>query len=202
MNDIKSIIHENNTVMVEMLDQCVADIKEASDLLISAINNGKKIIWCGNGGSAADAQHMAAELMGGLVSHDREPIPSIALTTDTSFITAWANDTGYETIFSRQIDGLGNVGDILIAISTSGNSVNVLKAIECAKNKNMKIIILTGETAGKMKSLGDVRICIPSSNTQRIQEGHLLAEHILCELMEASILNLGPAQNAKATFSK
>ncbi len=202
MNDIKSIIHENNNVMVEMLDQCVADIKEASDLLISAINNGKKIIWCGNGGSAADAQHMAAELMGGLVSHDREPIPSIALTTDTSFITAWANDTGYETIFSRQIDGLGNVGDILIAISTSGNSVNVLKAIECAKNKNMKIIILTGETAGKMKSLGDVRICIPSSNTQRIQEGHLLAEHILCELMEASILNLGPAQNAKATFSK
>ena len=193
MNDIKSIIQENNTVLVKMLDQCVADIKEASDLSILAIKNGKKIIWCGNGGSAADAQHMAAELMGGLVSHDREPIPSIALTTDTSFITAWANDTGYETIFSRQIDGLGNAGDILIAISTSGNSVNVLKAIECAKNKKMKIIILTGETAGKMKDLGDVRICIPSTNTQRIQEGHLLAEHILCELMEASILNLEPA---------
>ena len=193
MNDIKSIIQENNTVLVKMLDQCVADIKEASDLSILAIKNGKKIIWCGNGGSAADAQHMAAELMGGLVSHDREPIPSIALTTDTSFITAWANDTDYETIFSRQIDGLGNAGDILMAISTSGNSVNVLKAIECAKNKKMKIIILTGETAGKMKDLGDVRICIPSTNTQRIQEGHLLAEHILCELMEASILNLEPA---------
>jgi len=193
MNDIKSIIQENNTVLVKMLDQCVSDIKEASDLLISAIKNGNKIIWCGNGGSAADAQHMAAELMGGLVSHDREPIPSIALTTDTSFITAWANDTGYETIFSGQIDGLGNAGDILIAISTSGNSVNVLRAIKCAKNKNMKIIILTGETAGKMKDLGDVKICIPSTNTQRIQEGHLLAEHILCELMEASILNLEPA---------
>ena len=188
MNDIKSIIQENNTVLVKMLDQCVADIKEASDLSILAIKNGNKIIWCGNGGSAADAQHMAAELMGGLVSHDREPIPSIALTTDTSFITAWANDTGYETIFSRQIDGLGNAGDILIAISTSGNSVNVLRAIKCAKNKKMKIIILTGETAGKMKDLGDVRICIPSSNTQRIQEGHLLVEHILCELTEASIL--------------
>ena len=193
MNDVKSIIQENNTVLVKMLDQCVADIKEASDLSILAIKNGNKIIWCGNGGSAADAQHMAAELMGGLVSHDREPIPSIALTTDTSFITAWANDTGYETIFSRQIDGLGNAGDILVAISTSGNSVNVLKAIKCAKNKKMKIIILTGETAGKMKDLGDVRICIPSTNTQRIQEGHLLAEHILCELMEASILNLKPA---------
>ena len=190
MNDIKSIIQENNTVLVKMLDQCVADIKEASDLSILAIKNGNKIIWCGNGGSAADAQHMAAELMGGLVSHDREPIPSIALTTDTSFITAWANDTGYETIFSRQIEGLGNAGDILVAISTSGNSVNVLRAIKCAKNKKMKIIILTGETAGKMKDLGDVRICIPSTNTQRIQEGHLLAEHILCELMEASILNL------------
>ena len=193
MNDVKSIIQENNTVLVKMLDQCVADIKEASDLSILAIKNGKKIIWCGNGGSAADAQHMAAELMGGLVSHDREPIPSIALTTDTSFITAWANDTSYETIFSRQIEGLGNEGDILIAISTSGNSVNVLRAIECAKNKKMKIIILTGETAGKMKGLGDVRISIPSTNTQRIQEGHLLAEHILCELMEASILNLEPA---------
>ena len=196
MSDVKSIIQENNTVLVEMLDQCVADIKAASDLSILAIKNGKKIIWCGNGGSAADAQHMAAELMGGLVSHDREPIPSIALTTDTSFITAWANDTGYETIFSRQIDGLGNPGDILIAISTSGNSSNVLKAIKCAKNKNMKIIILTGETAGKMKDLGDVRICIPSTNTQRIQEGHLLAEHILCELMEASILNLEPGQKS------
>ena len=192
MCDVKSIIQENNTVLVKMLDQCVADIKEASDLSILAIKNGNKIIWCGNGGSAADAQHMAAELMGGLVSHDREPIPSIALTTDTSFITAWANDTGYETIFSRQIDGLGNAGDILVAISTSGNSVNVLKAIKCAKNKKMKIIILTGETAGKMKDLGDVRICIPSTNTQRIQEGHLLAEHILCELVEASILNLEP----------
>ena len=138
MCDVKSIIQENNTVLVKMLDQCVADIKAASDLSILAIKNGKKIIWCGNGGSAADAQHMAAELMGGLVSHDREPIPSIALTTDTSFITAWANDTGYETIFSRQIDGLGNAGDILIAISTSGNSVNVLRAIKCAKNKKMK----------------------------------------------------------------
>ena len=189
MNDVKSIIQENNTVLVKMLDQCVADIKEASDLSILAIKNGKKIIWCGNGGSAADAQHMAAELMGGLVSHDRGPIPSIALTTDTSFITAWANDTSYETIFSRQIEGLGKERDILVAISTSGNSKNVINAIHSANLKKMKIIILTGETAGKMKDLGDIRICIPSNNTQRIQEGHLLVEHILCESIEASILN-------------
>ena len=189
MNDVKLIIQENNTVLVKMLDQCVADIKEASDLSILAIKNGKKIIWCGNGGSAADAQHMAAELMGGLVSHDREPIPSIALTTDTSFITAWANDTSYETIFSRQIEGLGKEWDVLVAISTSGNSKNVINAIHSANLKKMKIIILTGKTGGKMKGLGDVRICIPSTNTQRIQEGHLLVEHILCESIEASILN-------------
>ena len=188
MENVLSIIKDNNRVLVGMLNHCALDIKAASDLLIAAIKNGNKIIWCGNGGSAADAQHMAAELMGGLVSHSRKPIPSIALTTDTSFITAWANDTSYETIFSRQIDGLGNSGDVLIAISTSGNSINVLEAIKCAENKKMKIIILTGETAGKMKSCGDVRICIPSSNTQRIQEGHLLAEHILCELLEDSVI--------------
>lgn len=189
MNDIKAIIQENNTVLAKMLNHCVANIKEASDLSISAVKNGNKILWCGNGGSAADAQHMAAELMGGLVSHDREPIPSIALTTDTSFITAWANDTDYATIFSRQIEGLGNEGDVLIAISTSGNSVNVINAIKLAKRKKMNIIILTGKTGGKMQDLGDVRICIPSANTQRIQEGHLLAEHIICESLEASFLD-------------
>ena len=176
INDIVEIIEENNKVLSSMLDNCVSELKVASNILISAIKQGRKVIWCGNGGSAADAQHMAAELMGGLVSHDRKPIPSIALTTDSSFITAWTNDTDYETIFSRQIEGLGKSGDVLIAISTSGNSANVLKAIDSAKSS-------------KMKDYGNVRICIPSSNTQRIQEGHLLAEHILCELMEASMIN-------------
>ena len=131
---------------------------------------------------------MAAELMGGLVSHERPAIASIALTTDSSFITAWANDTDFATIFSRQIEGLGKENDVLIAISTSGNSTNVLNAIKCARDKKMKIIILTGKTGGKMQDLGDISICIPSTNTQRIQEGHLLAEHILCELLESDIL--------------
>ena len=107
MNNVELMIKENNAVMTQMLDECAGDIKEACTLSISSIKNDKKIIWCGNGGSAADAQHMAAELMGGLVSHSRKPIPSIALTTDSSFITAWSNDTSYETIFSRQIEGLG-----------------------------------------------------------------------------------------------
>jgi len=189
MNDIQSIIQDNNNISLKILEQCTENIKKAIELSNSAVKNGNKIIWCGNGGSAADAQHMAAELMGGLVSHDREPIASIALTTDTSFITAWANDTDYSTIFSRQIEGLGNRRDVLIAISTSGNSINIINAINTAINKKMKIIILTGKSGGKMKDLGDVRIKIPSTNTQRIQEGHLLVEHILCEYVEDSFLN-------------
>ena len=188
MVNIKTIIQENNRTMAQMIVLCVDDIRSASELSIKAIKNGNKIIWCGNGGSAADAQHMAAELMGGLVSHERPAIASIALTTDSSFITAWANDTDFATIFSRQIEGLGKENDVLIAISTSGNSTNVLNAIKCARDKKMKIIILTGKTGGKMQDLGDISICIPSTNTQRIQEGHLLAEHILCELLESDIL--------------
>ena len=184
MCDVKSIIQENNTVLVKMLDQCVADIKAASDLSILAIKNGKKIIWCGNGGSAADAQHMAAELMGGLVSHDREPIPSIALTTDTSFITAWANDTGYNLIFYRQIEIIGRTGYVLIAISTSGNSENFINAINSAKKSNMKVIILSGKSGGNMSGVGDIEILIPSDDTQRIQEGPLITEHIIREMVE------------------
>ena len=186
--DIKKIINENSLVTENIFEVCGKNIKDAIDLMIECIVTDNKILWCGNGGSAADAQHMAAELMGGLVSHDRRPIASIALTTDSSFITAWSNDTDYASIFSRQIEGLGKQGDILIAISTSGNSANVLNAIHCAINKKMKVIILTGKTGGKMKDLGDVRICIPSNNTQRVQEGHLLVEHMLCELIEKFVL--------------
>ncbi len=188
IKDIISMIEENNKISSKILDHCVSDIRAAVDLSIKAIDSNKKIIWCGNGGSAADAQHMAAELMGGLVSHDRRPIASVALTTDSSFITAWANDTDYNTIFSRQVEGLGKKGDILMAISTSGNSTNIINAIHAANLKKMKVVILTGKSSGKMKNLGDVKICIPSNNTQRIQEGHLLVEHIFCELIEKSII--------------
>ena len=130
---------------------------------------------------------MAAELMGGLRSHNRPAIASLALTTNSSFITAWSNDTGYESIFSRQIEALGSEGDILVAISTSGNSMTVIRAIDAAKANNLKIIILTGKSGGKIIDMGDITICIPSNDTQRIQEGHLLVEHILCESVEASI---------------
>ena len=180
-------IRESADVKNTMIVASVEDIEKAAEMMVAAVQNGNKILWCGNGGSAADAQHMAAELMGGLRSHDRPAIQSIALTTDTSFITAWSNDTDYEFIFSRQIEGLGSTGDILMAISTSGNSRNVVKAVESCKEKGITVIVLTGKTGGVLKDMGDVTISIPSDDTQRIQEGHLLAEHILCEMVEKSV---------------
>jgi len=180
-------IRESADVKNTMIVASVEDIEKAAEMMVAAVQNGNKILWCGNGGSAADAQHMAAELMGGLRSHDRPAIQSIALTTDTSFITAWSNDTDYEFIFSRQIEGLGSAGDILMAISTSGNSRNVVKAVESCKEKGITVIVLTGKTGGVLKDMGDVTISIPSDDTQRIQEGHLLAEHILCEMVEKSV---------------
>ena len=180
-------IRESADVKNTMIVASVEDIEKAAEMMVAAVQNGNKILWCGNGGSAADAQHMAAELMGGLRSHDRPAIQSIALTTDTSFNTAWSNDTDYESIFSRQIEGLGSTGDILMAISTSGNSRNVVKAVESCKEKGITVIVLTGKTGGVLKDMGDVTISIPSDDTQRIQEGHLLAEHILCEMVEKSV---------------
>ena len=128
MLDFRKMIRDSANTKLSMLETCIDDIVRASEIMLESIKNGNKILWCGNGGSAADAQHMAAELMGGLRSHKRKPIASIALTTDTSFITAWANDISYHHIFSRQIEGLGSHGDVLIAISTSGNSKNILNA--------------------------------------------------------------------------
>ena len=188
MEKIHSIIEENLNTNRKIMEICIKDIKKSLHIMNEAIRNGKKIMWCGNGGSAADAQHMAAELVGGLASHSRKPIPSIALTTDTSFITAWSNDTDYSTIFSRQIEAIAKKGDVLIAILTSGNSLNVIKAINMATLMNVKVIILIGKTGGKMKEMGDEVICVPSRNTQRIQEGHILIEHILCESLESLYL--------------
>jgi len=187
--DSRQIISISADVKRAMLDACAKDIDIAATILTDAVKNGSKILWCGNGGSAADAQHMATELMGGLRVHDRPAIASIALTTDSSFLTAWSNDTDFNTIFSRQLDGLGKAGDVLVAISTSGNSENIVQAVERAKAMDMAVIILTGQSGGKLRDKGDVVIRIPSDDTQRIQEGHLLAEHIMCEMVENAILN-------------
>ena len=187
--DSRQIISTSADVKRAMLDACAKDIDIAANIMTDAVKNGRKILWCGNGGSAADAQHMATELMGGLRKHDRPAIASIALTTDSSFLTAWSNDTDFNTIFSRQLDGLGKAGDVLVAISTSGNSENIVQAVERAKAMDMAVIILTGQSGGKLRDKGDVVIRIPSDDTQRIQEGHLLAEHIMCEMVENAILN-------------
>ena len=187
--DSRQIISISADVKRAMLDACAKDIDIAATILTDAVKNGSKILWCGNGGSAADAQHMATELRGGLRDHDRPAIASITLTTDSSFLTAWSNDTDFNTIFSRQLDGLGKAGNVLVAISISGNSENIVQAVEKANAMDMVVIILTGQSGGKLGDKGEVVIRIPSDDTQRIQEGHLLDEHILCEMVENAILN-------------
>ena len=181
---IKQQIFESIEVKKEIINYGIDLIEQASNILIDSIKSGGKILWCGNGGSAADAQHLATELMGGMSDHDRKPIPSIALTTDSSFLTAWSNDCGFESIFSRQIQGIGNDGDVLIGISTSGNSKNIIKAIKQAKYKKLKTIVFTGENGGNIDGLADLTIKVPSSNTQRIQESHIMIGQILCSVLE------------------
>lgn len=177
------------SVKEAMFDSCIEDIQAAASLMIDCIRKDGKILWCGNGGSAADAQHLATELMGGMTSHERRPIPSIALTTDSSFLTAWSNDTDFESIFSRQIQGLGKTGDVLIGISTSGNSENVLAAVKQAKYRELSTIVFTGRSGGKINGISDVTINIPSEDTQRIQEAHIMVGQILCGLIEDDLLD-------------
>ncbi len=166
-------------------DQLMEDIIKAVDLLSACYKGGNKLLLCGNGGSAADCQHIATELMIRLSHHIQRPaLPAIALTTDTSNLTAGGNDIGFENVFARNVDGLGNKGDVLLAISTSGNSPNVVKAVEMAHKNGMKVIGFLGGNGGKLKDTVDLHIIIPSSNVQRIQEGHITVAHIICELVE------------------
>jgi len=186
---IEKLIIESIEVKKQLIKKCLPEIDNAAQLMIMSIRNGGKILWCGNGGSASDAQHLSTELMGGMSNHDRKPIPSISLTTDTSFLTAWSNDTDFESVFSRQIQGLGNSGDVLIGISTSGNSKNVISAIKQAKYKDLKTIALTGYNSNKLEDLSDVTINVPSNDTQRIQESHIMIGQILCGLLEEDLLS-------------
>jgi D-sedoheptulose 7-phosphate isomerase len=188
INLIKNQILESIEVKTNLLGSSLSDIEEAANIMITSIRNKGKILWCGNGGSAADAQHLSTELMGGMSDHERKPIPSISLVTDSSFLTAWANDTDFESIFSRQVQGLGLSGDVLVGISTSGNSENIVSAIKQAKFKELKTIVLTGEGSGKLKNIADVTINVPSKDTQRIQESHIMIGQILCGLIEKDLL--------------
>ncbi|MHB8336999.1 MAG: D-sedoheptulose-7-phosphate isomerase [Ignavibacteriaceae bacterium] len=181
---IDSLIESSET-KIKIQNECLPGILASIDLLVDAYKNGKKLLLCGNGGSAADCQHIATELMIRLNHNISRPaLAAIALTTDTSNLTAGGNDIGYENVFARNVEGLGNNGDVLLAISTSGNSPNVIKAVEMAHSKKMKIIGFLGGSGGKLKSIVDIPIVVPSNNTQRIQEGHITIAHIICELTE------------------
>ena len=161
----------------------IEEIRVVADICKNALDKGHKILFCGNGGSAADAQHLAAELVGRFVK-ERESLAAIALTTDTSILTAVANDYSYDDVFSRQVAGLGQAGDVLIGISTSGNSKNVVKATELARQKGLKTVAFTGEGGGKLGALCDAVIAVPSKTTARIQEMHIMVGHIICEIVE------------------
>ena len=174
---------EEHQKAVEENKYLIKEIVAAYELISKSISQGGKILICGNGGSAADAQHIAAELMGKFEKMSKA-LPVIALSTDTSFLTAWSNDDCYDNVFSRQVEGLGNQGDVLIGISTSGNSGNIIKAVETAKSKDMKIINFLGKDGGKMKGSGDVELIVKHNRTCRIQEVHELCYHIMCGLIE------------------
>lgn len=160
------------------------------DIIVNAFQSGNKVMFCGNGGSAADAQHLAAELSGRFYK-DRKALPSDALHCNTSYLTAVANDYSYDVIYSRLVDGTMNSGDVLIGLSTSGNSKNIINAFEKAKEKGIITIGLTGESGGKMKILSDYLINVPSTDTPRIQEAHIMIGHIICELIESKLFGDG-----------
>jgi D-sedoheptulose 7-phosphate isomerase len=161
-------------------------LERIADEMTRAILSGNKILWCGNGGSAADSQHLAAELMGRF-RRERRALPSIALTTDTSVLTAIGNDYGYEKVFARQVEALCAPGDVVVGISTSGNSRNVCAALELARRLDAFTVALAGQTGGDMAQIAHATICVPSRDTARIQEGHILCGHMLCDWIELSV---------------
>jgi D-sedoheptulose 7-phosphate isomerase len=187
-NRIIDIIQNSISVKQEILSNpgFLEKIQQAVDLSIIAFKTDKKVLFCGNGGSAADAQHLAAEFSGRFYK-DREPLFSEALHVNTSYLTAVANDYSYDDIYARAVKAKGRKGDILFGISTSGNSGNIIKAIQEAKNRGMITIGFTGQSGGKMKDLCDVLINVPSTDTPRIQESHILIGHIICELVEEAL---------------
>lgn len=182
---IKNIIQSSIDVKSEILadDKLLLTIMDCVNIIVSAFEKGNKVLFCGNGGSASDAQHLAAEFSGRFYT-DRDALPAEALHCNTSYITAVANDYSYDVIYSRLIKGIGNPGDILIGLSTSGNSKNIVSAFEVAKEKQMTTIAFTGSTGGKLKKHADLLLNIPSDDTPRIQESHITLGHIICQFVE------------------
>ena len=167
-------------------------LSETGQLIAGSLKNGGKVLACGNGGSAGDAQHFSAEMLNRF-EMERAPLAAVALTTDSSTLTSIANDYSYDEVFSKQVSGLGREGDVLLAISTSGNSPNVLRAIEAAHERGMKVVALTGKKGGKMSALlrdGDINLCVPSDSTARIQEVHLICLHCICDAIDCLLLGV------------
>ncbi|WP_415397692.1 D-sedoheptulose 7-phosphate isomerase [Sulfurimonas sp. CS5] len=180
--ETKQAIYQNEKLLNEISEVC--------KLCVELYRGPNKTILAGNGGSAADAQHIAAELVG-RYGFDRPSIPSLALTTDTSNLTAIGNDYGYDKVFSRQLEGMGQEGDIFIGISTSGNSVNIINAFKVAKEKGITTVALVGRDGGEMAKLADYSLIVPSDSTPRIQESHILIGHIICDIIEKEIFGDG-----------
>ncbi len=186
-NYVQGQLNDSAETKKKIAEACTPSILKAADVMINAFQNKKKVLLCGNGGSAADSQHIATELVVRLNQKERPALPAIALTTDTSNLTASANDLGFERVFARSVEALGEEGDVLIALSTSGNSQNVNNAIRKAKEKGMRVIGLLGKGGGRSKELVDIAIIVTSEDTQRIQEGHITIGHILCGLIEQEL---------------
>ena len=185
---IREYLVSSAEVKRSVADECVPSIIDAVGVLSKVFRSGGKLLICGNGGSAADSQHIAAEFISLLSkNHYRPAMPAIALTTDTSVITAFSNDFNFQGVFERQVQALAKPGDALIGISTSGNSSNVIRAVKAASQALASTIVLTGSTEGELSELADVVIKVPSTNTQHIQESHLAIEHIICHQVERAL---------------
>ena len=186
--EITTHLQESAQVKHKIIECCLPQIEKSIHILSNVVKEGHKILICGNGGSAADAQHIAAEFVIRLSHHlNRPAIPALALTTDSSVLTAGSNDIGYENVFARQVEAFGQPGDVLMGISTSGNSKNILKAFKRAREKKVITIGLLGSQGGKCKELVDLPIIVPSANTQYIQEAHITIGHIIVELVEQTL---------------
>ena len=178
---------EEHSETIKKIDELKID--NAIKIIIDAIDNGSKIFWCGNGGSASQANHLSAELIGGMHKNKIKPFNSICLNVDTAFLTAWSNDDSFENIFSRQLEANAKKGDILIGLSTSGNSSNINNAAVYANKFGIKVISLTGNDGGKLKIISDLNINIDSNSTQRVQEMHILIGHIICDMIERNYIS-------------
>jgi D-sedoheptulose 7-phosphate isomerase len=191
MEKIRNIIEASIAVKKQILanNELIEITAKVAEVISNALQNGNRIYFCGNGGSAADAQHLAAEFSGRFYT-DRKALPAEALHCNTSYLTAVANDYSYDVVYARLIDGIANTGDVLVGLSTSGNSKNIINAFEVAQSKGLQTVGFTGETGGKMKELSHFLLNVPSNDTPRIQESHIMLGHIVCQLVEEKLFTV------------